>query len=296
MLIEIILLQLLFALGIPLNKALLAYCSFLTLAIIRLFAAGLILIGCHVYFFKDTAFYKGQSTLLAKKIIFGSFLKYTLKYWGLQFVSTAHMAFLLHTTPLWTGLLDYLCYNTKLNRYNIAGIMIGFIGSIPLLLRSIQDAQSETLISLPACAIMIAIGSHSYGVLCTKELVTNHCYSPFAVASIGSLGAGILALILALGTHHEFHIRESKNFGLLFVLLILINNVVGKSWHTKLLQKYNATFLACSDYLYPIIISTGSYIATGELPDSRHLFAFLTTIIGLSLFRFSKQHSSEIKW
>ncbi len=287
MLYEIVFLQLLFALGIPLNKALLSYCSFLTLTVIRLFVASLALLSCHFLFFKDKPLYNGHPLLLGKKIIFGSFLKYILKYWGFQFISTVHMAFLLHTTPLWTGLLDYLCYNTRLNRYNIAGILIGFVGSVPLVLNNTYDYFSASLFSFPACAIMIAVASHSYGILCTKELVAIHNYSPFAVAGIGSFGAALLALVFALITNHTFYIAEPKNFSLLFFGLILINNIIGKSWHTKLLRHYNATFLACSDYLYPIIVSIASYIATGETPNKQHLIAFIATIIGLWLFRLT---------
>lgn len=294
MLYEIIFLQLFFALGIPLNKALLGYCSFLTLTVIRLFVASFALLLCHFYFSQDKPFYNGQPLLLGKKIIFGSFLKYILKYWGFQFVSTVHMAFLLHTTPLWTGLLDYLCYNTKLTPYNIVGMLIGFIGSIPLVLNT-YDSLSFSLFSLPACAIMIAVASHSYGVLCTKELVTIHNYSPFAVAGIGSFGAGLLALLFAVTTNHTFYVNEPKNFSVLFFGLILINNIIGKSWHTKLLRHYNATFLACSDYLYPIIVSIASYITTGEAPNKQHMIAFIATIIGLWLFRITPQKNNSYK-
>jgi len=284
---QIILLQCIFALGVPLNKALLSYCSFLTLTIIRLLFAGSIVLILHLFFSKDKTIYKGQPLLLMKKIFFGSFLKYTLKYWGFQFISTSHMAFLLHTTPLWTGFFDYIFYQTPLSYYNIAGIFLGFVGSLPLLITGYHDAYSISLISLPSIAIMIAVACHSYGILCTKELIIKHSYSPFLVTAIGSLGAGILALIFALIIDHRFYITDGQNFSMLFLALVVINNIIGKSWHTMLLKRYNATFLACSDYLYPCLITIGTYIATGKFPDIKQLIAFGISIIGLSLFRVS---------
>jgi drug/metabolite transporter (DMT)-like permease len=284
---QIVALQILFACALPLNKLLLMHTSFLTLTTARLLSAGLILgfLALVRGGTKEIPFVRSHTLLFGNKIVFGSFLKYILKYWGLQYLSLTHMAFLLHTTPLWTAFLDFLVNNTRLKVHQCLGIAIGFCGSLPLLFQSTESFSNLSFgINIPAVAVIAAVACHSYGILCTKTLVVTHRYDALFVAAVGSLGAGIMSLCLCV-VSEPFEISDAQTFFPLFVLLILISNVIGKSWHTKLLSRYSPTFLALADYLYPLIIAFGSYVYAGELFTSSQLFACATIGMGLALFQ-----------
>lgn len=291
MIYHILCVQMLFACSSPINKLLLEWASPLTLMSSRLIVAGILMFGsCLALGYSYRTLSSKHIPLFAQKIFFGSYLKYFLKYWGLQYMATVKMAFLMHTTPFFAALFNFYFYNNRLQARQIIGIVIGFFGIIPILLvKSCPEQLFGTLFSfsLPEIAIIGAVAAHSYGTLCTQELVKKYHYKAPIISSLSSLGGGLLALFTALIIHEPLTISEPTFFVPWFFALIGISNIIGHTWYIHLLTKNSTTFLALTDYLNPLFVALYSWILLGETVSIHYLASGCIIFFGLYLFKNS---------
>ena len=297
MLYSIIIMQMLFACSTPINKYLLAISSPLALMSARLLVAGCLLLIGHCISAKRTdrytfTLYVQHIHLFVKKIVFGSYLKYVLKYWALQYMTGIKMAFLLYTTPFFTGFLSYYLYKEKMYIHQWIGILIGFFGIMPLFFTKIVYAHSfNTLItfSLPECAIVCAVIAHSYGTICTQQLIRTHHYSPALVGAISSLCGGLFALLTAYVLQAPLTIEQPTVFIPWFVVLICLSNIVSYVWYVRLLKKHSTTLLAFFDYLNPFFVSLYSVLFLEEKITWHYILSGITIGIGLYVFNSKKR-------
>lgn len=294
---SIIILQMLFACSTPINKFLLGLASPLVLMSMRLLLAGIVLLSGSIMTIKQprTLLFKKQHiSIFIQKVFFGSYIKYFLKYWGLQYMPSVKMAFLLYTTPFVAALLNYMMHKEIVSRRQWAGMSIGFLGVLPIVF--VRSPAEEflslfTIFSWPEMAILLAVIAHSYGTLCTQKLIRTYHYPAPLIGGMSSLCAGMLALITACLTSTPLTISDPGLFIPWFLVLIIMSNVISHTWYIRLLGQHSTTFLALADYLNPLFIALYSILFLGE-KLSWH-YALSSIIIFAGLYLFNSKSSSQ---
>lgn len=285
--IEILGLHALWGASIPMSKQLLSYTSPTVLTAIRMLSSGVLLFVIN-YFRKTTSlnfsprfwFYNGQ-------VIVAIFLKYQLRNWSLAHMPASKMSFFLNITPFVVALFAYVAFKDKLTNKQWLGLVIGFVGMIPLIITSSFGEQSlgEFLyISWPELAIFGAACVEAYSMIMTRILIREHKQSVILSNGIRMLGAGILALIVIGTTDIPFEVSNIGQFAFWITALVLLSNIICHNYRLHLYKYYSVTFLAFTDFISPLFTAFYSWMFLNEKIGWHYALSTVIVIFGLYLF------------
>ena len=197
--------------------------------------------------------------------------------------------------------MAYLMISERLTKRQWVGLIIGFLGFIPILV-SHDVGEKVTrhfgFLSIPELVLIIGVAAAAYGWIVTKYLLTERSYSPLMINGMGMLGGGIMSflssiplegwppqLILVSGsaTLTPFWYSFSMMLFLLFSL-ILIGNVISFNLYAVLLRKYSTTFISFSGFTVPLFTATMDWLLWGQLVSTGFIMTTVIVIIGLFLF------------
>lgn len=284
----IILLYAAFAASIVAGKALLSYTTPIFLTGIRMFIAGSLLLA-YEYFHPHRAmkFHKKDIWYYAQLVLFGVYLTYIFRFWGLKFMPAFKMAFLFNLAPFLTSLYSYFIFKEKISKKQWLGLCIGLAGMIPILLKSAPEEMKwgEFLyISWPELAIIFAVACSSYNWIVMKQLVRDKSYSPMMVNGISQTAGGLFALATALPIEGFAPITQTGPFLAYLAFIILTSNIICHNLYGHLLKKYSATFLSFAGFITPLFAAF--YESTFyNTHISWHFYAScIIVFIGLYLF------------
>jgi drug/metabolite transporter (DMT)-like permease len=174
----------------------------------------------------------------------------------LQYLTAAKACFIYSLSPFFAAFFSYLHFGEKINKTKAIGLMVGFLGIIPVLTlqTGAEDLMSAfSFFSWPTLAIIGAAMSSVYGWVLLRLLVKDQTTSPTMANGGSMLIGGLLAFShsaltdtwqptpIAIGSFTPF-------FGWT-LLMAFISNIVCYNLYGFLLKKYTATFLlslACS--------------------------------------------------
>lgn len=285
----------LFSFSTPLNKLLLEQSSVLTLTTVRMFLAGFFIIFSWLSINKRriTFIKREHVVLFINKLFFGSYLKYVLKYWGLQYVSPLHATFLFFTTPLWAALYDYVYFNQRFTVKQVWGLIVILLAVVPLVFSQQHSFfAAEGVVLLPSLALLCAVGAHCYGVICTKSLIINYQYDPILISAYSNIGTGFLGLVTGLCFKESFVIVNGYTFMPYLIILVFISNILGKIWHTYLLKKHPMVILSLAEYFNPIFVAIYSWFFWEISISSEQIIFGVGLMCGLYLFHDKKVTTS----
>jgi drug/metabolite transporter (DMT)-like permease len=183
-------------------------------------------------------------------------------------------------TPLFTILLGALFFHVKFNIRIIAGILIGFIGSIMLVL---ANGPGFTLqINIFAFFIILATLFYGLNVNILKYYLAE--IKPIQIASISMLLVGPFALLyLILFSDAGSHLMNNRS-GLISLVYIVILGVVGTAiamaLFNKLIKNTNTVFASSVTYLIPIVAVIWGII-DGESLFFQHYLGMAAIIVGV---------------
>jgi len=285
----IIMLYALWAGSVTASKELLLYTSPMFLTGIRMFLAGLLLLG-YQYFHpaKLFRFQWKHLRLYAQIIFFGIFITYNLRFWALSSVSAAKTMFLYNLSPFFSSLYSYFLFNEILTRKQWLGLLVGCVGFIPILMTSSTGEASLGeffFISWQEAAIMLSVAMHSYSWIIMRKLVKDKNYSPMMVNGICMSAGGLLALVTSFyfdGTF--FPVTNVLRFTGLLSFIIIISNIICHNLYGYLLRKYTATFLAFAGFLGPPFAAFYGWFLKNEVVTWHFYVSCIIVFAGLYLF------------
>lgn len=293
----IILLYALFGASFPISKILLGFVDPIFYTGIRMFiAGGILLIYQYSYAHHSFHFKLKHSWLYLQVIFFGVYFTYILRFWGLHELTAAKTAFLFNVAPFFSAIYSYFFFKEKLTRQQWFGLVLGFIGFIPLLITSSATERfiGEILfLSWPELAVLAAVASHSYSWIVMRKLIRDKSYAPAMVNGITMLSGGILALITSFIFEEPQTMADPGLFLSWLALVILISNIVCHNLYAHLLRKYTATFLAFAGFLGPLFSAFYSWLFLSE-KITWHFFAS-SIIVFIGLFMFYKHELVAIE-
>lgn len=261
----------------------------LFLTAFRMVAAGLILLGC--LFIKDRKSLKiGKKQLLPllALALFSIYLSNILEFWGLQYLTAAKVCFIYSLGPFASLLFSYIHFGEQMNRKKLLGVVIGFVGFIPVLKLNTGSEglmHAFSFFSWPELAVMGAAIFAVYGWVLLRIIVKKQTLSPLYANGYGMLFGGLIAAIHSLCIDHYFPLPIQEGTALPFLkhigLMILISNIICYNLYGYMLKKFTATFLSFMGLVSPFSASLISWMVLGEPPSWEILLSTLVVSSGL---------------
>lgn len=294
----IIIMYALWASSFAIAKELLSYAPPLFVNAMRLLVGGGILVG-YQHFYANHPFNIRRKDLFlyGQIIILGMLLSYSLRFWGLSYVTSSKTAFLFSSSPFFAAIYSYFYFQERLSLRQWLSLLIGFIGLIPVLITSSTAEQSLGelfFISTPEIAILLAVALHSYGWILIRALIHAKKQSTMFITGFSMLAAGLLALPISLIVEGIPPLGcGSLSFVGWLGLTILISNVICYNLYGYLLKHYSATFLSFSGFLSPLFAAFYGWAFLKE----RITWHFLASmaIIFIALYIFYQEEPKRLK-
>ncbi len=289
--ILIVLMYTLFAVSFSLGKILVqSYGSPIFLTGIRMFTGGSILLAYQYFVARHHFKFKWKHRwLYLQMIIFGIYIAYILRFWGLQYVSAAKTSFLYNISPFLSSLYSYIIFNERLSRNQWIGLFIGFIGLLLILISQTNGTALSNwnfFIDPAELVILTSVACHSYSWIVMRKLVRDKSYAPMMVNGLAMTAGGILALITSLLVENTPVINSDNilNFGSLLAGVVIISNIFCYNLYGYLLKQYTATLLSFAGFLTPPLTALISWIFMCETITWHFYAANMVVLIGLYIF------------
>jgi len=311
----ILLLFMLFASTFTIGKAALLYTEPIFFIGTRMLIAGALLISYQALRGKKLRFALSDVGLLAQICFFQYYLAFLLEFWALQYVSASKTCLLFNLAPFVTALISFFLLGEYLTKKKFIGLVVGFVGLMPILQQSAPDEQlagSVSWLSLPEIALLGSVFCASYGWILIKK-IQDRGYSVLSVNAVTMAAAGVASLITSFIVEGMPHITPPEAchsstlpwlcqmFGaygagvaiFLFYLfaLILIANVAAFNLYGYLLSFYSATFLAFAGFITPLFTVLFDWLWLGQMVGKE--FWLSMSMVSLGLFIFYIQELKE---
>ncbi len=288
----------LFGSSIPISKVLLNFSTPIFLAGIRMVVAGVLLLGYkYLRTYTDLYINKKHLWLYLQIIVVGVYLKYVLRYWSLNYMSSGKLAFLLNIGPFVAALFSYYAFNERLSLKQWLGLIIGFVGIIPMLLTTSTAEQllgEIAFISWPELILFIAVACHCYGMIVSRKLIKDNNHSPVMVNGVRMLGGGLLALPTAFLIEGVAPVNNIPLFVGWLAVLILVSNIICHNLYLNLLKYYTVTFISLTDFLSPLFSALYGWLFLHEVITWHYYVSGIIIFLGLYLFYQDELRSISI--
>lgn len=293
--LEVLIIFALFAAVFPIGKVALLYSQPIFLTAARMIFAGVMLIGYHWYNnpqrVQVTFALVGNIVLLS---LFNIYLTNVCEFWGLQYLSAAKTSFIYNLSPFASAFLSYLFFNERMTMKKWLGLMIGFLGFIPLLLQSTNTEEllggigflSWAELSLITAAIATVLGWIVMRQVVLKGMSV--LYANGWSMLIGGLGALLTSYVVEPWSPYPY--TDPMLFLWYMLILMLISNIFCYNIYAYLLRSYTATFLTFAGFTTPLWAAFYGWLFLNESISNAFVLSSITVFIGLYMF-----YSEEIR-
>ena len=243
-------------------------------------------------YFKDKqalSYKKGTLSGIVLLALFGVYLTNVFEFWGLQYLTSFKTCFIYSLSPFVAALFSYLLFNEVLTKKKWLGLLVGFLGFIPVLVsESTQEDLAGTIwvFSWAELAVIIAAISSVYGWILLKKLAHHEGYSPFVANGYTMLLGGSFALIHSLCAESWDPIPVS-NLSIVIectLFLIVISNCVCYNLYGYLLRKFSATFMSFAGLTTPLFTALFGWLVFGEIATVSFYISYIIVFVGLLIF------------
>lgn len=227
----------------------------------------------------------------AQIALFGIFVPYCLRAWGLQYLSSTKAAFIFTLMPFFTALFSYYFHREKLNGHKALGLTIGFLGMMPTLLTS---SSTESLlsafgcISWPELAMLGAVASFAYTLIAMQTLVKHRGCPAVLANGVTMVLGGFLSLNAAILVEDPWIKGSFAIFSGILLLQIVISNIICSNLQANLLKHYSPTFMAFAGFLTPLCAAFYGWLLLNERVCPQYLVSFVCVFVGLFIYYYDE--------
>lgn len=256
----------------------------------RMMLAGIILLSYQFFVKKQTFSFNRQTwRRLIFLAVFNIYLTNVFEFWGLRYLTTFKTCFIYSLSPFLSALFCYFLFSERLTSKKWIGLMIGFLGFMPILLsQTSSEEQTGQLFffSWAELAVMVAAICSVYGWILLKQLVNENQLSPLMANGMSMFIGGTLAL------GHSFSVENwdplpVTNYPIFVectILLILISNLICYNLYGSLLKQYSPTFMSFAGFTTPLFTALFGWFLLDEIVTWPFYLSFLIVFTGLLLF------------
>lgn len=286
---------------------------------VRMMLAGTVLLAYQRFVKKrDFSIKMRDSWLFVYLAVVGITLSYGAEFWAMkQALSSVKTTLLFNLSPFVTALLAYFILHERLSVLKVIGLIIGFVGMMPILIAETPAEHAVKhigFLSIPELVLLFSVVTYAHGWIVFKQL-SDREYSPPFINGVIFLGGGALSLIVsflfegfppivapsAIGFASPFYQSFASIFGpslgaigivLFYIsLLILIANVFAYNVYGHLLKSYSTTFLSFAGFSTPIFGALLGWFFRSETVTWH--FWLSVFLVSVGLYLFYKDESKE---
>lgn len=278
----------LFSLTLILTKLIMKYCGSIFYIATRFGLAGFFMLAYQFFYTKERFHIKKEHLWAFTQItVLGIYITYIIRFWGFQFMDSAKAMFLFNLAPFATALLSYVLLNERISRKQWLGLLIGFIGFIPILMTSSYTEKpngTTFFLALPELAVLASVVSQSYIWIIIRKLVRETSYSPTMINGLSMFLGGLCALITAFFYEGLYPVTDTAEFIKLLILVTIIGSIICQNLYSHLLKIYTATFLSFAGFISPFFAAFYGWIWFGEKTTWHFYASSIIVFVGLALF------------
>ncbi|MCL4229646.1 EamA family transporter [Candidatus Dependentiae bacterium] len=288
----VIVLYALLASTFTLGKAALFYFKPFFFIGLRMVPAGLILLG-YLYFFRRErfVFHRKDVWFFLQVILFHIYATFLLEFWALQYLTSSKACLLYNTSPFFAAIFSYFFFKEVLTRKKFVGLLVGFLGFLPIMLtEGPQEASlpEVSFLSTAEIVLLLSVVTSVYGWILMREMVKIRGYSPFMVNGVAMLGGGILSFVTSYIFEANPILATNKVellTGLTYTgLMIIIANMLFYNLYGYLLHFYSATWLAFVGFIAPLFAALYGWLFLHEHIGWAYFVSMIIVFWGLYLF------------
>lgn len=284
-----ILLFALFASLFTLQKTTLQYAEPFFLVGARMSFAGILLLS-YLKFIKKYEF-NIKAEHIKDFVMLGvcaMYLTNIFEIWSISNMVSSKACLIYSLSPFVTALVGFVVIKEVLTPKKWLGMLIGFMGLIPIFFAQTQDelaAGKLFIFSYAELSLLGAVFFSVYGWIIMKKLMQD--FTPFVANSIAMTLGGVLALshsYISGETWAPIPVSDFKPFVINSLIMCLISNIICYNLYGMLLKRFTATFMSFAGLVTPFFASIYGYLFLGEIV-SWHYFASIALFsFGLVIF------------
>lgn len=294
----VVVLYSLFAGVFTIQKTALEYSEPLFLVGSRMVVAGLILLTYQFFLKGEAPRLQGKHVFrLVCLAFFNIYLTNILEVWGLKYLTSAKTCFMYSLSPYFAALLSYVLFKEKLSSKKWLGLLVGFIGFLPILINHSSEEEalgSFFFFSWPELAVLGAAFCSVYGWILLRQLIKENNYSPMLANGFSMFFGGLMALLNSylLESWNPLPVTEYKPFVECALWLLLISNLVAYNFYGYLLKRFSATFLSLAGLITPLLAALFGWVFLGETVSWPFYLSAVIVFSGLLIF-YQEELKSE---
>ncbi|WP_039360513.1 DMT family transporter [Candidatus Protochlamydia amoebophila] len=286
----VILLYALFASVFTIAKTGLEYSQPFFLVGTRMLLAGCLLLSYQKIVNKEHfSFDKQTWWRIVQLAAFNIYLTNVFEFWGLKYLTSFKTCFIYSLSPFLSALFCYTLFSEKLTTKKWMGLLIGFMGFLPILMNqtSSEEATGHLLFfSWAELSVMMAAICSVYGWIVLMQLVKENNLSPITANGTSMFIGGAFALCHSLLVENwsPIPVTNIPIYLECTFLLILISNLICYNLYGTLLKKYSATFISFAGFTTPLFTALFGWVFLGEVVTWPFYISFGIVFLGLVLF------------
>lgn len=248
--------------------------------------------------YRSLTFRPGSVKRLVALAFFNIYLTNALEFWGLNYLSSFKTCFIYSLSPFIAALLSFLLFEERLTLRKWIGLLIGFIGFIPILLQmeSEPSQRSYSGVFTPELAVALAAVASSYGWIIMRQLIRKDGYEPAVANGYSMLLGGFFSLLhsFCVESWRPLPVTNYLAFAQCTLLLVVISNLLAYNLYAKLLKRFTATFLSFAGFICPLAAAFFGWLILGERVGMAFAGCAAIVFIGLLIFYKEELHGTQL--
>ena len=256
------------------------YYSPVTTVFLRLLISSAILFAGIILFGKLEKIKKGDLKLFLLSALFNPFFYFIGESYGLKLTSSTITSAIIATIPLFTPVAAYLALGEKMNRVNIIGLLVSFIG---VMIMIINKDLSFSASPLGILYLFFAVASAIIYIIFLKKL--SHRYSAYFIIAFQNLLGAIYFLPFFLIFDFQEFIAVKPDLTLVVSLLSLavFCSSLAYVFFTISTREIGIGRTNVFSNLIPVFTAIFSYLILSEFFSLPKILGILLIVFGLYL-------------
>lgn len=288
----VILLYVLFASLFTLQKDTLNYCEPFFLVGSRMLVAGAILLLYVMIKHKPSSFkikpahIKGIFLLALSNI----YLTNIFEIWAIKHMVSSKACLIYSLSPFVSALVAFLVLRETMSRKKLIGMMIGFLGLLPIMFTQTQsevDTGTFLMFTMAELSIVGAVFCSVYGWIQLKKVMQDYQYSPLLANGLSMCVGGVLALAHSYFAGENWAplpVTSATPYIINTLIMCLISNIVCYNLYGYLLKRFTATFMSFAGLVTPIFASLFGFLWLNESVTWHFYVSIVLFTMGLTIF------------
>jgi len=230
---------------------------------------------------------RGWLLLLTYGVLIHAFVMCGFSY-SMQYADPVTVCFIVASGPFLTAIIQYFRGQEYLTYKKVIGLLVGFVGLIPILMLSQHGGSDLLNPELKWWGNLISLLSmlvFSYGWIVLKQFLKEFSHPIQLINGIAMLVGGLISAVFVYFVHglSVFSLKFSPDFPVLMTAF-LASSLLTYMLYVYLLSRYSPTFISFAGFLEPAFGLFYGAAFMGYSVTGNALFALLILFSGLYIF------------